>query len=317
MPYSYQGRGRGRANINSQGRGRAGRVRINNQQWKKTKKLILPDDAVKELGENTFIINSPGQADKYVKTTETILNYIQKNYKNGKDLKKALKQEKEFDFGFIEPQTEKSKIDITTPTGFKYKLAMEAFFQCQNQYITNKSKAHAVIFGQCTLAVKNKLQSRKDWEEIEDSPFNLLKALREITHNYQDSRYYIGTIATAIRSFFNIKQEKEESLVEFTKRFKNARIIMKTRFDKFDMNKCLRNNDDYANSDDATQEQMAEKSYERMIAYEFLMGCSTQKAAELKKELQNDHAKGDNKYPADLERAVEMVANYRGTKTTT
>ena len=43
------------------------------------------------------------------------------------------------------------------------------------------------------------------------------------------------------------------------------------------------------------------------------MGCTTNKATELKKELQNDHAKGDNRYPASFESAIEMITNYRGT----
>ena len=312
MPENNQGRGRGRSGRNGQGRGRSGRGN-RSQQVKKTKKLVLPDDAVAELGENIYILNSSGQADKYVKTTEAILNYIQKTYKNGDDIKKALKQEEEFDFGAVEPTTTATKIDVSTPTGFKYKLAMEAFFKRQTQYITNKSNAHALIYGQCTLAVKNKLQARKDWDEIENNPFKLLKALREITHNYQDSRYYIGTVATSIRAFFNMRQEKEESLVEYAKRFKNARDIMETRFGKLDMNYCLKGTDDFDSGDDDAKKKLAEEAYNRMIAYEFLMGCSTSKSLELKKELQNDHAKGDNKYPKNLEKAVEMVSNYKGS----
>ena len=185
-----QGRGKGQANRNGGTNGGRGRsVKFNkqgNNNNKSNSKFKLPDDAEKELGENIYVINNPGQADKYIKTTEAIINYIQKTYKNGDDLKKALKNEEEFDFGKVEPEAPPT-IDTSTPSGFKYKLAMEAFFKRQTQYITNKSNAHALIYGQCTLAVKNKLQARKDWDEIEDDPIKLLKALREITHNYQDS----------------------------------------------------------------------------------------------------------------------------------
>ena len=65
---------------------------------------MLPDDAIAELGENIYVVNQPGQADKFVKTTEAILNHVQKTYKHGEDIKKALKTEQEFDFGSEEPK---------------------------------------------------------------------------------------------------------------------------------------------------------------------------------------------------------------------
>ena len=308
------GRGRGRPGRGNQGRGRSNNGRSNNNNNRNKKKLTLPDDAVKELGENIYIINQSGQADKYVKTTEAILNYVQKNYKYGDDIKKALRQESDFDFDAIQPTISGGKIDVTTPEGFKYKLEMERFFKRQDQYTTNKTNAHGLIYGQCTLAVKSKLQARKDWNEIEEDVFKLLIALREITHNYQDSRYYIASVATSIRNMFNMKQEQYESLVDFSKRYKNAKDIMETRFGKLDMSHSLKHDADYAAADTDTKKDLAEKAYNRLIAYEFIMGCSVDKAVQLKKELQNDYAKGDDKYPTDLEKAVEMVANYRGQK---
>ena len=56
--------------------------------------MVLPDDAVAELGENIYVANQPGQADKFVKTIEAILNYIQKTSNQGEDIKRALKSEK-------------------------------------------------------------------------------------------------------------------------------------------------------------------------------------------------------------------------------
>ena len=275
----------------------------------------MPDDALKELGENIYVINHPGQADKFVKTTEVILNYIQKTYKNGEDIKKALKAEEDFDFEDVEPSIDEEKIDTTTPKGFKYKLEMESFFRRQEQYQRNKSNAHALIYGQCTQAVKGQLQARKDWETVQECPFELLKALREVTHRYQDSRYAIGIIATSIRSFFNMKQENGETLVMFAKRFKNAKDIMETRFGKLDMTNSLKGTKEFDLADDYEKKRMSTKAYNRLVAYEFLMGCSSDKANELKKELQNDHAKGDDKYPVDLKSAVEMITNYRGNNT--
>ena len=147
--------GQGKGKSGRGGRGRANQGRRKGDENKK--KLVLPDDAIAELGENIYVVNQPGQADKFVKTTEAILNHVQKTYKHGEDIKKALKTEQEFDFGSEEPKISGGKIDTTTPEGFKYKLEMEAFFKQQEQYRSNKSNAHALIYGQCTQAVKSQL----------------------------------------------------------------------------------------------------------------------------------------------------------------
>ena len=119
------GSGRGRSGRGGRPRGGPGRgKRYDNSK----KKVILPDDAIAELGENIYVINQPGQADKFIKTTEAILNHIQKTYKQGDDIKRALKDESEFDFAAVEPKSPGTKIDTTMPKGFKYKLQMESHF---------------------------------------------------------------------------------------------------------------------------------------------------------------------------------------------
>ena len=60
----------------------------------------------------------------------------------------------------------------------------------------------------------------------------ILKAMKEITQNYQDSRYPIESIFKAIKNAVNIKQDKKELLAVFTKRFKNAKDIMETQHGK-------------------------------------------------------------------------------------
>ena len=62
------GRGKGRPGCGGRGRGSQGRRRGDTNK----KKLVLPDDAIAELGENIYVINQPRQVDKFIKTTEAI-----------------------------------------------------------------------------------------------------------------------------------------------------------------------------------------------------------------------------------------------------
>ena len=51
----------------------------------------------------------------------------------------------------------------------------------------NKTNPRGLIYNQCKQAVKLKLQQQKDWDELKTNPFQLLKALREITHRYKET----------------------------------------------------------------------------------------------------------------------------------
>jgi hypothetical protein len=86
--------------------------------------------------------------------------------------------------------------------------------------------------GQCTLGLKGKLELCKDWDNIKNNVINLLNAIKEITHNYQDSRYQVASIYKAIKTFINIKQDVKESISEFSKRFQTARDIMEAQYEE-------------------------------------------------------------------------------------
>ena len=89
------------------------------------------------------------------------------------------------------------------------------------------NKAYALILGQCMLGLKGKLEQWKDWEDkIKNNVIQILEAIREITCNYQDSKYPIALIFRSMKIFMNIKQDEKESLADFTKRFRNTKNIM-------------------------------------------------------------------------------------------
>lgn len=77
------GRGRGRSGqYNRQGgRGRGGNRNHNNNYLK---------GACEELKDNVYTVGDAKQADRYSKTTESIVNYIQRNYDDGQEVKDAL-----------------------------------------------------------------------------------------------------------------------------------------------------------------------------------------------------------------------------------
>ena len=88
------------------GRGRSGRGRShgnNNNDNKNNKKksndekneIKIPEEALKELGQNVCVIGKANQADKFAKTTEAIMNHARANCKRSDDIVKALREVEE------------------------------------------------------------------------------------------------------------------------------------------------------------------------------------------------------------------------------
>ena len=70
-----------------------------------------------------------------------------------------------------------------------YKEEMKYYIKRKKLLDTNIVVAYGVIWGQCTKPLRAKLETRKNWNEgdaknqIKYNAINLLKAIKEITHN--------------------------------------------------------------------------------------------------------------------------------------
>ena len=162
--------------------------------------------------------------------------------------------------------------------------------------------------------MKLKLQQRKDWDELQTNPFQQLKALREITHRYEDTRYYISTVAMSIQGVFNTRQKDGESIVKYGKHFDTDVKIMEQQFGKLSMVHALSKDPKYIAADKQQRDKMEEQSYYRILAYQFLMGCVSEKAALLRIDCQKNYVKQKDSYPTD---AIDRVVKYRNRNSIT
>jgi len=85
------GRGYGRPNQTSRngGRGRGNNRNYNNNNYSQRNNSNLKG-ACEELKEHVYTVGEARQADRYTKTTEQIVNYIQRTCEDGQDVKDAL-----------------------------------------------------------------------------------------------------------------------------------------------------------------------------------------------------------------------------------
>ena len=75
--------------------------------------------------------------------------------------------------------------------------------------------------------MQNKIAGQSDFvTEIYNNPIKLLIAIKEHSLNFQDLRYKMAIIADVIKVFMNTRQKDNESLQEYTRKFKSAKDIM-------------------------------------------------------------------------------------------
>ena len=303
---SQGGRGYGRGQ-SGRGRGRGSRPYNSTFGQKYYGNL---KGACEELKDNVYTVGDAKQADRFTKTTENIVNYIQRTYDEGQDVMDALVNLEDVDFDEYEPESDEAEADLTYMQKLMLQARVKEFMIRKNKYQHNMNKAYALILGQCTQGLKNKLETSQKWEAIkkEHNPIWLLKAIKEITQDYQDSKYPIASICRSLETVFTIKQDEREGLAAYIKRFKIAQDIMEIQHGTLDMSVYVSRMPEY-NED--SHEELTKEAYNKLMAYLLIKGADPKRSGDMLINLANDFALGANLYPENLEAASSALANYQ------
>jgi len=187
-----------------------------------------------------------------------------------------------------------------------YDEEMKQFVKRKETLRINLNNAYSLIWGQCTKGMKNRLESRKEWNsndgnQIRHNAISLLKMIKEITHHHQDNRYPMESIFQSLASLVTCKQENGETLPDFTKRFNTVVDLFETLHGPLAMTAYMRTRDDYANvTDQAEQTKILKEQYERLLAYIYLRALNTKGSGKLVEDLGNQFALGQNNFPASI-----------------
>ena len=252
----------------------------------------------KELGENVYTVGEARSADLFPKTTEAIAEHLR--IEMGQTMYDTITELKEVTFTI--PVMEMAGEAPTEVEKMILSERVKQYVKDTKQYKEHLNSAYGYVWGQCTEGLKNQLQSRKDWTEIKTNhhPVTLLKAIREITQNYQDSKYPMKSIVDSLVNLLTIAQGqhgKAETLTSYEKRFKIVKDINEARFGKLSLGQYLVHTINYpenATADEKREirEKAREKAYDELLAYLFLKGGDANKSGALLNELSNDYAKG-------------------------
>ena len=172
------------------------------------------------------------------------MEYVQKSYiKAGVDVAKSLKKMEWLDLDAEEPVMETTKKEMNKG-GAEEQEIMKLKWQEQyarhldrvKEYKLAMCRAFAMIRSQhCSKTMQTRVEEHPDYEtKIDDDPIALLEAIKTLMHDPVRAQYPFASMTAQLSRFLNLKQQPDESLLDYTKRFKqqhdNAKSFLGTRF---------------------------------------------------------------------------------------
>jgi hypothetical protein len=309
------GRGRGRSggrNRNTSGRGRD--ANTSNNQVKNHK------PSKRTLAENIYYLGSARQAADYETTTEFLINHIKKNFNFGNDVGTALEDLKEFPIEDYKPSMQFSlnPDDVMKEAADKqyeieFKAEYDAYMKRKQSLEVNMTKAYAFIWDQCAKAMQNKIEARTEFAtKIKGNPIKLLQAIKQHALNYQEHRYEMSIILDALRALINLRQKENESLQEYTKRFKTSRDVLESHIGgPIELTKFMKNMVDYDEKDSDKLEKCKKKAFQQFLAFMYIDNSDKSKYGSLTTGLQTQQSLGNNQYPKTITEANNVLSSHR------
>ena len=279
--------GRGR----SRGHGRSGRGHSGGRGSGRSSYRSRGNNNNGSNNENEKIEFTPHYAGKAQGATcdtvkKQIVHEIRGKCECGNDLAESLDDDEKISakeelwkkLGFAE----ETIVDENKPTQLELVRHTE-FIKNQNErfrvYQDNVKKAYSLIYGCCNKAMQIRLENDSDFENtVKGDPFETMKAIKLKMHDPSKVKCPFVTIFEQLDRLFNAKQEDEESLNDYTKRFKQAQDNVKSIMGEDWLHHFTENTEEFINaSNSAEEDELKKNSNERFMAYAFLRNCDTNK----------------------------------------
>lgn len=274
-----------------------------------------------DLQGHVYTYDSAARANQYDRTTEKISQWAKKELSFPMDVWRAI-------FELEEPNTDTWKPKLPKDAADEYGKAIFAeeikeYMLRKRTYNNNKSKMFTVILGQCSEAMKAKLESEDNWKTVytDHDMVKLLKSIKVWMLNQQGDRNPVVSTYSAVNALFRIRQSRHEELPDYRKRFAAvvdvlAHIGVSLGSSLTKITTGILEKDFKTKKKDATDEQVKKaeaKAFDRLVAVAFINSVDKARFQEVSTNLENEFLKGNDQYPIDLTTAYNMLSNWRTT----
>jgi hypothetical protein len=181
----------------------------------------------------------------------------------------------------------------------------------------NLKTAYSLIYGQCSKAMRAKLELRPDHLAIEGAAdsIRLLENIRTVMFHFQLQHYNPLALHEAKRRFYQFSQDRHMTCQQYHETFRNNVDVIKyhdgalskdtalvdTELTSMGLTRATASNDKLQGAEDAARE--------RVLACAFLLGSDRVCYGKLIKDLENNFTGGGQLYPPTLQQAYTLVVH--------
>jgi hypothetical protein len=272
-----------------------------------------------DLSGFTYDCSDPTQAaDMYTKRTKEIGEYVDRTYKYGANICQAIEG--------LAPPTIVEPTDPAAGSAWTqeriWEKSVDEYVRQKAQYVENVKTVYVLILGQCTKAMRAKLESMTSYMAISvaSNGIELLKEIKGSMYNFQGQKYRPMALHKAKKRLYLLSQDKHHTPQVYLERFRNSVEVIKHCGGSIGMDPGLVDEvlkmaiPTALTRDTASAEQIrsAEQyTRERYLACALLMGSDPHRYGKLIKDLENNFTQGRDNYPKNLVDAYNLLVHWK------
>jgi hypothetical protein len=217
--------GRNRARGRFPGRGRGNKATNTNTR---------NNDHSNSLQDHTYQVGKASNVGDYVKTTEFLLNHIQKTFSCGERIVTSLEQRKivnEPRPRLVKSTSKDAAVEDLENEEFKleYKLLLAMYHDDEKKFKEQMGKTYGLIFSQCSPTLQRKIKTMADFlPKVKNNPIELLTAIERFSIYAVSSRNPYVVVMESWINLLQTKQRDDENVMEYTQRFVSAKDMYET-----------------------------------------------------------------------------------------
>ena len=257
------------------------------------------------------------RADQFTATTKALASYSGRKCSDPQDIQITIERQKDV---VIPIPTSRPDIEVEVTKLLPGK-ENDAYVKRSQQYLQNKSKIYSVALGQCTEAMKNRLEGEENYEDInvESDVIRLLLLIKSIAYSYESKSYPVLAIHMELKQLYASHQSNSSSCEKYFDTMSNMRNVISHcgsvignhpfLVDKFLKAVDTADTDNPTEEDTTTYKTAIEEAY---MDTAFLSGMNNARYGALLNDLHNTFRMGHNEYPKTLTSAYNLSINWKG-----
>jgi hypothetical protein len=261
------------------------------------------------------------QAVTYDTVKDHIVQYIQKTYRNGQDAAVSIRNLEVKDL--TPHESSRCTAAVTDPAeNLKQQAGMDILYQAKlERYLDRKdtleqnlTKAYALIFSTyCNKTMQNWIEEYPEFESVIcDDPIEFLNKIKVLMHDPIRAKYPFTSLTKAISRMLNFKQSENKGLLDYVKRFKESRDMMKSHMGSNILNKFVENTLEYWDESNATlKQEIKDRVFGKWIAYLLIRNSDQAKYGSLSNGFVSQFSMQNNQYPKTCTTATDILNNHR------